>query len=185
MHKWLGYSVQLDGCLCLPCCLFGSDAENAKNLVQKPVSNWTTFNEKVKIHSASSTHTKCALAMTAFIDTHSGVQPTIDTSLSKHRQELYRLNCKRLDAIIDSVLLCGQQNIALRGHCDANSQPKGLNKGNFKAILEFRALGDPVLQEHLASGPKKCIIKFKDTERDYITLQITYLAKDSRKSEGK
>ena len=154
------------------------------NLVQKPVSNWTTFNDKVKIHSASSTHTKCALAMTAFIDTHSGVQPTIDTSLSKHRQELYRLNCKRLDAIIDSVLLCGQQNIALRGHCDANSQPQGLNKGNFKAILEFRALGDPVLQEHLASGPKKCIIyKFKDTERDYITLQITYLAKDSRKSE--
>ena len=104
LHKWLGYSVQLDGCLCLPCCLFGSDAENAKNFVQKPVSNWTTFNKKVRIHSTSSTHTKCALVMTAFIDTHSGVQPTIDTSLSKHRQELYRLNCKSYTVLTVRVI---------------------------------------------------------------------------------
>ena len=45
----------------------------------------------------------------SFTDTHSGIQPTIDTSLDKRRQELYDLNCKRLDAII---VLCGRQNIA-------------------------------------------------------------------------
>lgn len=75
------------------------------------------------------------------MDAHSGTQPTIDTALDKRRQELYQLNCKRLDAIIDCIVLCGQQNIAVRGHRDANSQPLGCNKGNFKAILEFRALG--------------------------------------------
>ena len=61
-------------------------------------------------------------------------------------KELYHHNSKRLDAIIDCIILCGKQNISLRGHRDANcSSHNATNKGNFKAILEFRALGDPVL----------------------------------------
>ena len=87
----------------------------------------------------SPTHCKCALEMKSFLDAHSGVQPTIDTSLDKRRSELYELNCKWLDAIIDCIIMCGQQNIALRGHCDYGND--SANKGNFKAILEFRSLG--------------------------------------------
>ena len=55
----------------------------------------------------------CALEMKSFLDAHSGVQPTINTSLDKRRSELYELHCKRLDAIIDCIIMCGQQNIAL------------------------------------------------------------------------
>ena len=51
------------------------------------------------------------------------------------------------------MLLCGRQNIPLRGHSDSNSS-QVVNKGNFKAILEFRALGDPQLQKHLLEGAK-------------------------------
>lgn len=110
LHKWLGYSVQLDGCLCLPCCMFGSDDDTTQNFVQKPVCSWTTLqlNKKVRLHSTSPSHT---LAMTSFIDAHSGIKPTIDATLDKRRQLLYQLNCKRLDAIIDCIVLCGQQNI--------------------------------------------------------------------------
>ena len=74
-------------------------------------------------------------AMTSFIETQSGIQPTIETSLSRHRQELYDFNSKELYAIIDCIILCGQQNIALCGHHDSNSQLQVSNKGNFKAIL--------------------------------------------------
>ena len=56
-YKWLGYSVKLNACLCLPCCLFGSVADNAQNFVQKAVSNRITLNKKVRLHSTSSTHT--------------------------------------------------------------------------------------------------------------------------------
>ena len=38
-------------------------------------------------------------------DAHSGLQPTIDTLFEKHRQELYELNCERLDAITDFLVL--------------------------------------------------------------------------------
>jgi len=47
----------------------------------------------------------------------------------------------------------GKQNIPLCGHHDANSS-KSLKKGNFKAILEFRALGNLILQQHLTDGAK-------------------------------
>ena len=149
MYKWLGYSAQQDGCLCLPCCLFASDASSAQNFVHRPFSSWTTLNKKVRLHYMSSTHIKCTAAMTCFLDVHSGTQPTIDTSFNKYRQEQYDVNCKRLDAIIDCVVLCGRQNIAFRGHRDASSQTQSVNKGNFKAILDFRALGDPVLRKHV------------------------------------
>ena len=41
LYSWLGYTSKLDGCLCLPCCLFGSDGGNPKIFVEKPYSNWT------------------------------------------------------------------------------------------------------------------------------------------------
>lgn len=41
---------------------------------------------------------------------------------------------------------------------DADSS-KSMNKGNFKAILEFRALGAPILHEHL-----KEVLKMPNTD---------------------
>ena len=91
--------------------------------------------------------------MKSFKEARSGVQPTIVVSLDTRSQELYDSNCNRIDVIIECVLLCWKQNIAFRGYDDANfSESK--NKGNFKAILEFRALGDQMLQKYLTLGPK-------------------------------
>ena len=172
LYGWLGYTSKLDGCLCLPCCLFGSDGGNAKIFVEKPYSNWTALNQKLKLHSTCPTHVKCSLAMKSFKDAHAGVQPTIDTTMNKHRQEQYDLNCNRLDAIIDCVVLCGKQNIALRGHRDANSQlqAQSSNQGNFKAILQFRALGDKTLQKHLTDAPKNAQYTCPDTQNEIISI---------------
>ena len=81
------------------------------------------------------------------------MQPTIDTACDSRRQQLYESNCQRLDAVIECVVLCGTQNIPSRGHSDASTSAAH-NKGNFKAILEYRALGDQLLHKHLALGPK-------------------------------
>ena len=43
----------------------------------------------------------------------------------------------------------------LRGHRDANcSSHNATNKGNFKAILQFRNLGNPAFRQHLEHGKK-------------------------------
>ena len=79
------------------------------------------------------------------------------------------LNCKRLEAIVDCVVLCGKQNIPLHGHHDSNSS-NNLNKGNFKAILEFRALGDLILQKHLTDGAKNVQYTSVDTQNEIISI---------------
>ena len=76
---WLGYFIAEDGCVCLPCCLFGSSDNSVQNFVQKLFRNWTNFNDKVKAHSTSSFHLKSIMAMESFKEAHSGLQPTIDT----------------------------------------------------------------------------------------------------------
>jgi hypothetical protein len=46
-----------------------------------------------------------------------------------------------------SIVLCGKQNIAIRGHEE--------NKGNYLAILQYRAKSDELLQKHLNDKTKK------------------------------
>ena len=109
-------------------------------------SNRTTFNNKVKAHSTCPTHIKCASAMVSFIEVQSGNQLTINTSLSSHCRELYHHKSRRLDVIIDCIILCGKQNISLRGPRNANcSSHSATNMGYFNAMPEFRALHVPVI----------------------------------------
>ena len=81
-YSWLGYSLQLDGCLCFPCCLFASTEAKVQNFGQQPYCNWTKFSDKVKAHSVCSVHIKSVLAMTSFEELHSGMQPSIDMLLA-------------------------------------------------------------------------------------------------------
>ena len=114
---------------------------------------------------------KCVQALESFKDAQSGRQPTIDTSLSTSRQKLYELNCKKLDAIIECMVLYGTQDIPLCGHNDGNSyEGTKQNKGNFKAISDYRAIGDATLQKHLASGAKNAQYTSADTQNEIIKL---------------
>ena len=112
--------------------------------------------------------------MESYKDAHSGKQPTIDTSLDQRRKNNYDLKCQRLDAIIDCVILCGKQNIPFRGHNDAGPS-ESINKGNFKAILNFRALGDPLLQKHLKEGAKNAQYTSAKIQNEIISLCRSFI----------
>ena len=185
-YRWLGYSVNLDACLCLPSSLFG-EAGDAQNFAWNPVTNWTTFNNKVKAHSTCPTHIKCASTMVSFIQIQSENYPTINTALGSRRQELYHHKSKWLNAIIDCIILCGKQNILLRGHCDANcSLHNATNNGNFQAIVEIRALGDPVLQQHPEHGQKNAEYTSPRTQNEnHCYFQIDDYEEDSWESKKK
>ena len=50
-------------------------------------------------------------------------------------QEMFEKNMNALRAIKSTIILCGKQNISLRGHRD-DSTSTASNKGNFHAILQ-------------------------------------------------
>ncbi|CAK9297327.1 unnamed protein product [Gordionus sp. m RMFG-2023] len=73
------------------------------------------------------------------------------------KQELALQNRSRLTPIIDAILVCGIQGIALRGHRDSGAifdNDNNNNDGNLRAILRNRSLGDPILRDNLLNCSK-------------------------------
>ena len=87
-------------------------------------------------------------------------KPTINNQLSQAMTDRIASNRQKLSSIIKTIVLCGRQNIALRGHCDnaTDIEKDPLNTeyhGNFRALLNFRVdAGDTVLGEHIKAAAK-------------------------------
>lgn len=69
--------------------------------------------------------------------------------------------------IVESVILCGKQNIPLRGHRD-DSTSTSSNKGNFWAILNLLASHDKELADHLKNAPKNATYTSKTIQNEII-----------------
>ena len=78
--------------------------------------------------------------------------------LNNAAKDLIARNRRKLRSIIDTIILCGRQNIPLCGHQDTaldlvRSASDG--HGNVWALLQFCiSAGDVILKEHLANAPK-------------------------------
>ena len=56
--------------------------------------------------------------------------------------------------LIDVLLLCCHQEIAMHGH---NESSESANRGNFIEILTVLAKHDPIIQERLSTGPRNAM----------------------------
>lgn len=98
------------------------------------------------------------------------IEATLDTAMTRKVEQ----NRQKLIPIIETILFCGLQNIPLRGHRDDGSiysvdDDIKNQKGNFKALLEFRInAGDQILKEHLKSATKNTAYISKTTQNDLI-----------------
>ena len=79
-----------------------------------------------------------------FVAIQEGRQKDILATMSSSYNVLVEKNRQILTGIVDAIILCGRQNIALRGHEDSTS--------NFQALLNYQAKYNPVLSEHLKNG---------------------------------
>jgi hypothetical protein len=79
-------------------------------------------------------------------------------------------NRERLKPIIETLILCGKQNIPLKGHRNdgelLNSNPQILkNDGNFREILKYRVQSrDMILKKHLESSSSSATYISKETQ---------------------
>lgn len=73
-----------------------------------------------------------------------------------------------MKSIFKTIILCGQQNIALRGHRDDSSSSAG-NRGNFLALLQFRCdAGDHVLQSDIDKASSRATYTSKTIQNEVI-----------------
>ena len=97
-----------------------------------------------------------------------------------------------LESIVKTVMLCGKQNIALRGHRDDSkylNSENDSNTGNFQALLDFRIdSGDKILEQHFRSAPKNATYRSKTVQNELIDVIASIIreqiVKDIRDSGG-
>ena len=138
-QPWLVYSKRENGGYCLPCVLFamryrGSEPEV---LVQQPLTKAEEF-----------------------LSIMQGAQPSISQCMNQALADTIPKNHSILMSIVATVILCGRQNLALRGRQDSLTEVEGdkcsiTNHGNCWALIKFRIdAGDTVLANHLATAGK-------------------------------
>ncbi|KAH9367887.1 hypothetical protein HPB48_017530 [Haemaphysalis longicornis] len=109
-------------------------------------------------HESTKYHRDCQLAADNFIQTFLGNAPSVVDQLDQGRQNQIRENRRKLQPVVETVLFCAWQGLALRGHRDSGpldlSAVSAENEGNFRALLRMRAdCGDTALKDHLEGCP--------------------------------
>ncbi|KAJ8897448.1 hypothetical protein PR048_002794, partial [Dryococelus australis] len=109
-------------------------------------------------HAKTSYRQKCSEFAENFLRVAQGQQQPILNQLSNERDQQDAEHRVILGSIVDKIILCGRQELALRGKHGAGTvktQVTEINDGNFRSLLRFRVqAGDSVLEKPMESGAK-------------------------------
>lgn len=131
---------------CAPCYLFSGKDENSKykSFAAVAVSDPSNLGKMLDTHAKTEVHMSSCEKAEHFIDVMTGKKQGILCRLSSSYSAIIEKNRQILLGIVDTIILCGKQNIALRGHEEKDS--------NFIALLQYQAKHNSVLRDHLLNG---------------------------------
>uniref|UniRef100_A0A1I8IU29 PDEase domain-containing protein n=1 Tax=Macrostomum lignano TaxID=282301 RepID=A0A1I8IU29_9PLAT len=169
-HSFLAFSEARSGLFCRFCALFGPASGDVRNqqlgfLVSKPLT--TAYHQD-------------AMARAATFKQQAAARIDVVKQLDEARQRQAAENRNRLRPIVKTLLLCGRQNIPLRGHRDdgplssGNSDTSDDNSmvsgsGNFRALLQFRVdAGDEALEKHLKNSAANATYISKTIQKELL-----------------
>ncbi len=169
---WLVISRHPDyaGCWCSYCVLFNTNkaagGQQVGHLIASPLTKFKDLTGKsgaFSRHNVSQMHIECSQKAFNFRITSEKPSADVRNALNTDRMKQVESNRKQLSAVIDTLKLCGVQNISLRGHRDDGNLflPKDQvirdeNDGNFRHLLRFRvAAGDEEFKWNYEKGMKK------------------------------
>ena len=156
--SWLEYSVKRDAAFCYACHLFGSGGGGCNSRPEQ-VFTTTGFNDWkhamgksgiLVCHNNCHAHRQAVIAWKqSTINSQRGT--SISEQLGSRRAEQVKQNRHYLKTLVEILLLCSHQEIALRGHRESELF---MNRGNFQEILKLVANHDLIVNCRLTDGPK-------------------------------
>ena len=187
---WLSYS-QVPGKVggfCRFCVLFGREFGGCGNqplgvFVRRPLARFKDAKEQLRAHQSSAYHAFSMAQGESLLAQMRGVELSVADRVNEQRrieaeqrrkeERLYR---ERLLPIVETVILCGKQELAFRGHrddgpLDLSNQGDHAAAGkesNFKALLRYRALGDEQLRNSITNAPKNLLLTSWRVQNDLI-----------------
>ncbi len=177
-QPWLVYSEVAKGGFCLPCALFATANQGIEigTLVSRPLINLSKALEILGKHKEKKYHLVALTKCDEFLRVMKGQQPSIAQRLNKSVTDTVATNRQILKSIIETLILCGRQNIPLRGHRDnltdiERDSEHVIGHGNFWALLQFRVgLGDDVLAKHLDKAARNAAYTSADIQNQLLAV---------------
>lgn len=156
-YRWLEYSRARDAAYCYPCRLFTTESGRYwETFTKNGFCDWKHALGKggiISCHDHCKTHMQAMVAWQEYVrNKASGT--SITHRLDAARSKLIAANRHYLKTILQVLLVCSQQEIALRGHDESATST---NRGNFREILNLIASHDKVVSDRLTSGPRNAI----------------------------
>jgi len=160
------YSPLKEGLFCKFCPFFVPDAVRGgvalQKLVTEPANNYAKImgsTGSLESHMKTSYHMEAVLAGQDFLHTFKNPDQEVGNQLQSQR--LLNLEHKKIliKKVVETIALCGRQNIALRGHGYSvilTLEAPDYNDGNLRSLLRFRAnFSDEVLKRKLTDNKSK------------------------------
>lgn len=177
-NHWLVLSDCMKGLFCKYCVLFAPNTSNNVTLqtfVKKPLKNFSKLTGKdgdLKTHGNHKYRKFAVQSGNNFLAAYHNPQKVIINQINTQRSIQVNENRKRLVPIIETIIFCGRQNLALRGHRDdgfLNDDAGPSNEGNFRELLMFRiSAGDKTLESHIKTTTSRSKFISKTTQNDLI-----------------
>ena len=176
-YPGLVYSPIAKGGFCKYCVLFtktDSSASTLGILVSRPLTSGRKATEILQNHffgkdgKGKLTHAQAVIDAEYFKQYIEGQSNPIEKLCDDLSSKQIKENRLKLESILKVIILCGRQNMPLRGHRD-DSGSISTNKGNFLALIDFRCeAGDTILKEHLKSSSSRATYISKTIQNDLI-----------------
>jgi len=163
-RDWLLYSRSKRAVFCFPCLLFSKNSMNLPKIanIDSGFSNWRKMNPQIPDHENSVEH-KNTLIKWKELERRLKLGHTIDSDIEKNI--LMEKNKWRhiLTAVIDSILHCAENNLALRGTSDSiDDRQSGMFLKNIRLIAKY----DKEIARHIDSvknNPNRTVSYFSKT----------------------
>ncbi|XP_025192657.1 52 kDa repressor of the inhibitor of the protein kinase-like [Melanaphis sacchari] len=183
--SWLVYSEKLEGALCKICVLFSNECigkgsnQKVGALVSKPFIKWKDALECFKLHSNADYHKLSVIRADEFLKMMDSKKPDISIAIDSAYKNLVLENRAKLVPIIETIIFCGRQEMALRGDNDSGhifSNSDDNNDGNFRSLLRFRVQsGDLTLKAHLENSAANAVYISPLIQNELIHICGTYI----------
>jgi hypothetical protein len=148
---WMVYSECVDGAFCVSCVLFCQNRAGKGQFVNKPFRSWHKKSEKCKAHETSQYHQDALCSADSFVRRVESPETTTVAMIDKTRMANIERNRAILKSIVEAIVFCGRQCIALRGDSHTEGMNTEGNPGNFLAVLKLLAKHNAVLDSHFKS----------------------------------
>lgn len=112
--------------------------------VRTKYCDWRHAQEDFRKHELTAYHANSKLDAENFLAVHNRQKLDIVCQIDKSVKEQVEENRRLLSPVIKTVIFCGRQGLALRGHRDGGllhvegEQMFTENEGNFRALLRLR-----------------------------------------------